>query len=256
MEEWNGELDPACIDRDSGPQFFDRAVVRCRGDDLQCEGVGIGERGDLEVMWDDRMPIAMLLAVGPTDVLVSHGFRDVLDTVARDLAASLAWWRELSLPSRELYAAACTDDLARARGALAAGASMDPPNSSGPTPLTVAASAHSTHVGLELLGVGAQPDRPSGASALTPLYYAVRNADCDLVRALLARGAAVDARDPWGTTALHHYLSNARYPPNFEMVRHLVRAGADVRGIEKLLPRGDAAALLREADALRARTPK
>ena len=62
-----------------------------------------------------------------------------------------------------------------------------------------------------------------------PLVEAIKAADGDAVRALLAGGADVDAREPDGTTALHW----AAHKGDSDAVRLLLAAGADVEAANR-----------------------
>jgi ankyrin repeat protein len=64
----------------------------------------------------------------------------------------------------------------------------------------------------------------AGPTALSPLHAAAGRGHLDVVNVLLARGAAVDRRDPDGPTALIHAARNGQ----LTVVQRLVRAGADV----------------------------
>ena len=75
-----------------------------------------------------------------------------------------------------------------------------------------------------LLEAGADPSR-AGGDGVTPLMEAVSGGQPEVLRLLLARGAAVDAvKPPRGWTAFH----GACYNNQPECVEALVRAGCDV----------------------------
>ena len=78
-------------------------------------------------------------------------------------------------------------------------------------------------VGLAVVLMGAADNRP-------PLLDATKNADTAAVRALLQRGANVNAAEADGTTALHW----ASYRDNLESADLLIRAGARVNAANDL----------------------
>src|SRR6266704_5106089 len=69
-----------------------------------------------------------------------------------------------------------------------------------------------------------------GAAARPPLVEAARNGDRDALRALLQKGAIVNAAEADGTTALHW----ASYRDDVESAGLLIRAGADVNAANDL----------------------
>ncbi len=71
---------------------------------------------------------------------------------------------------------------------------------------------------------------PAGAAGRPPLVDAARNADRDALRALLQKGANVNAAEADGTTALHW----ASYRDDVESADLLIRAGAKVNAANDL----------------------
>lgn len=105
----------------------------------------------------------------------------------------------------------------------------------------------STALILTLLGVIAPataqvPPSPTEVAAYAGLHAAAWRGNSARVRDLLARGAAVDGRDPHGRTALHV----ATHTRHHEVIRHLARAGADLDALEK--DRYDAVTIAAVAD--------
>ncbi len=105
---------------------------------------------------------------------------------------------------------------------------IDAANASGETPLMMAALRGQTEWAERLLDRGAQLGR-SGWSAL---HYAASGPGTAVVAMLLARGAAIDAPSPNGSTAL---MMAARYGPE-ESVDLLLARGASLaaRNIQDL----------------------
>jgi ankyrin repeat protein len=73
-----------------------------------------------------------------------------------------------------------------------------------------------------LLEAGARAERP-GRGGFSPLGWAARRGDVELVRLLIKRGAQVDAADEHGQTA----LMDAVMANQVETARVLLEAGAD-----------------------------
>jgi quinoprotein dehydrogenase-associated probable ABC transporter substrate-binding protein len=93
------------------------------------------------------------------------------------------------------------------------------------TALGVAAQYGRDKAALALIEAGADPGRPVGDGGYTPLMLASANDAQDLVRALLQKGADVNARNGGGITALMMATANGR----LEMIDLLVKAGANVK---------------------------
>ncbi|HXW74200.1 MAG TPA: quinoprotein dehydrogenase-associated putative ABC transporter substrate-binding protein [Steroidobacteraceae bacterium] len=102
------------------------------------------------------------------------------------------------------------------------------------TALGVAAQYGKYKAALTLIEVGADPGRPVGDGGYTPLMLASANDAQPLARALLAKGADVNAKNSGGVTALMMAAANGRA----EMVELLMRAGANVQARTE---RGDTA---------------
>ncbi len=105
----------------------------------------------------------------------------------------------------------------------------------------------STALILTLLGVIAPataqvPPSPTEVAAYSGLHAAAWRGNSSRVRDLLARGVAIDGRDPHGRTALH-VATHAR---QHEVIRHLAEAGADLNALEK--DRYDAVTIAAVAD--------
>jgi ankyrin repeat protein len=105
---------------------------------------------------------------------------------------------------------------------IAHGANVHAENSSGETPLLLAASWSPGLVNL-LLEKGASA-RAVDHQGRTPLHEAVSGGDPETVRTLIAHGADVNAREWQGRTPMD--CVNDRHP---ELIRILVEAGSEVK---------------------------
>ena len=103
---------------------------------------------------------------------------------------------------------------------------VDAANAAEETPLMMAALRGALEPAQRLLARGAAVNR----EGWTPLHYAASGPNPALVRLLLERGAAVDARSPNGSTAL---MMAARYGSE-EAVAMLLERGADVAARNQL----------------------
>lgn len=135
--------------------------------------------------------------------------------------------------------AARTGDTESLRLLLARGAQADSHNSSGMTAL-MGAAMNCNLPAIELLlakGAGVQSANRFGGKVkfgdlqltkLTALHFAAPYCSAGIIRALLDRGAAVNAADVRGMTPL--MLAVASETQDAEVVRTLLQRGADVRG--------------------------
>ncbi|HEY2149889.1 MAG TPA: ankyrin repeat domain-containing protein [Vicinamibacterales bacterium] len=122
------------------------------------------------------------------------------------------------------------DDLPMTSALLDAGARVDAANDLGVTPLALACENGNSVIVDRLLGGGADPNLTFHGRPPV-LMLCVRSGSVAGVRALIARHAKVDAREPLrGQTALMWAAANA--PP--EIVRALLAAGADVHERSRL----------------------
>lgn len=101
-------------------------------------------------------------------------------------------------------------DLKTMETLLSAGLDPNLPNSRGQTPLNFAIVVVNQKTAANLLLTWhADPNKPldnaakNGQLAETPLLYAARRGDAELISILLAHGARIDTRGPGGLTALH-----------------------------------------------------
>src|SRR5580658_470331 len=102
------------------------------------------------------------------------------------------------------------------------------------TPLGIATQYGKDEAALALVAVGADPNRAIGEAGYTPLMLASANDAQGLARALLGKGADVNAHNGGAVTALMIAAANGRA----EMVELLMHAGANVNAQTE---RGDTA---------------
>jgi ankyrin repeat protein len=122
-----------------------------------------------------------------------------------------------------LHWAAYNDDLAMTGRLLEAGAHVNPVNRNGATPLALACTNRGAAVVDRLLKAGANPSlAPDGAP---PLLACARAGAVAAVQMLIARGADVNAKDSWrGQTALMWAASEN----HAELIKALLAGGAEV----------------------------
>jgi ankyrin repeat protein len=114
---------------------------------------------------------------------------------------------------------------------LRAGADVKAANRYGVTALSLACINGNAAVIDKLLKAGADPNAP-GPESETPLMTVAHTGNVDAAKLLLAHGAKVDAREAWhGETALM-WAAAQRHP---EMVAALIAAGADVNAISTVV---------------------
>jgi ankyrin repeat protein len=145
---------------------------------------------------------------------------DNADAVARMLAAGLDP-NQLDPRGQPALIVALQDQSLKVAKVLwdAKGIDVDIRNRVGETPLMMAALKAEVDAASALVAHGARV-RKDGWS---PLHYAATGGSAAIVRLLLAKGAALEARSPNGTTPL---MMAARYG-NEEAVDALLSAGAD-----------------------------
>ena len=140
------------------------------------------------------------------------------------------------------------------RALLAAGGSATAAQADGATPLHWAALAPcgaAARVAM-LVAAGAAVNAAIGAprrAGETPLHAAAESGSIEAVQSLLERGALVDARaNVDGLTNATPLHAAAARPSEEAIVRHLLRAGADVRATATVVPVRDPRARWGEVD--------
>jgi ankyrin repeat protein len=121
----------------------------------------------------------------------------------------------------QIFKAAQNGDLDQLKALLEAGARPDYTNSSGVTPLMVAAGLGNTGIAKALLDRGADENAKT-PGGYTPLMAAALNGQKEMVQLLMARGADPGARDVSGKTAAGY----AQDHQHSEIVGLLSRASA------------------------------
>jgi uncharacterized protein len=145
---------------------------------------------------------------------------DNADAVARMLAAGLDPNQLDPRGQPALIVALQGESLKVARVLLdARGIQVDVRNHAGETPLMMAALKAEVDLATALVAHGAAVQK----EGWSPLHYAATGGSAAIVRLLLSRGAALEARSPNGSTPL---MMAARYG-NEEAVDALLAAGAD-----------------------------
>jgi quinoprotein dehydrogenase-associated probable ABC transporter substrate-binding protein len=124
-----------------------------------------------------------------------------------------------------IMTAAYCDDADDVRMLAAHGADPNVVGAQNLTPLGIAAQYGKDKAAMALVEAGANPGRPIGDAAYTPLMLASANDAQALAQALIQKGADVNARNGGGVTALMMAAANG----HAEMIELLVRAGANVK---------------------------
>lgn len=170
------------------------------------------------IVQDDRLVRSRDIAgASAVQLAVYHGLDEMLGILLRS---------EVAL---DLAEAAAAGQLERTRDLLARDPSaVDEPGGDGFTPLVLAATYGRLEVAQALLDAGADPSKPAqNPTRIAPLHGAAGHGDAavalDLVERLLDRGAAVDAQQAGGFTALHRAAGQG----HAAVVERLLRAGAD-----------------------------
>ncbi|HEV8395119.1 MAG TPA: ankyrin repeat domain-containing protein [Vicinamibacterales bacterium] len=177
--------------------------------------------------------LAAMFVVGWVPVMVTSGETPLVDaaragdaTAVRALLAGRADVHQASGDgSTALHWAAHRDNLAMAEALLRAGARVNAVTDLGATALYLACTNHSAPMVSRLLEAGADPNLalPSGE---TPLMNCARTGDAAAVRALVARGARVEAREAAHQQTALMWAAAQGHPA---AVSALLAAKADVR---------------------------
>ena len=106
---------------------------------------------------------------------------------------------------------------------IAGGAQVNVIDATGATPLRIAARRGWLEAVELLTGALTVVEINTSFGKWTALGYAAENSSFEVFSCLLAKGAAINAPDAWGSTPLH----DAAKKGNFRMVQALIDAGAD-----------------------------
>lgn len=122
-----------------------------------------------------------------------------------------------------IMTAAYYDDAADVKVLAARGADPNAMSAQNLTPLGIAVQYGKDAAAVALIEAGADTRRPIGDAAYTPLMLATASDSLPVARALIEKGADLNARNAGGVTA----LMVAAAKGHADMVELLVRAGAD-----------------------------
>ncbi|HXW75301.1 MAG TPA: quinoprotein dehydrogenase-associated putative ABC transporter substrate-binding protein [Steroidobacteraceae bacterium] len=213
-------------------------------DDWLAHGSSVSVELNNAVMADDQKRVAYLLdkknaSVNAQDLQGETPLHHALIQRSPDMVAYLiARGADVNQRDRDgwtpIMTAAYCDDAADVKVLAAHGADPNVVSTQNLTPLGIAAQYGKDQAALALVEVGASPGRPIGEAAYTPLMLAAANDAQPLAKALIQKGADVNARNSGGVTALMMAAANGR----IEMAALLVRAGANVKAQTE---RGDTA---------------
>ncbi|HYC09549.1 MAG TPA: quinoprotein dehydrogenase-associated putative ABC transporter substrate-binding protein [Steroidobacteraceae bacterium] len=213
-------------------------------DEWLAHGSSVSVELNNAVMADDQKRVAYLLdkknaSVNAQDLQGETPLHHALIQRSPDMVAYLiARGADVNQRDRDgwtpIMTAAYCDDAADVKVLAAHGADPNVVSTQNLTPLGIAAQYGKDQAALALVEVGASPGRPIGEAAYTPLMLAAANDAQPLAKALIQKGADVNAHNSGGVTALMMAAANGR----IEMAALLVRAGANVKAQTE---RGDTA---------------
>lgn len=129
----------------------------------------------------------------------------------------------------ELTDAVSANDLAQVNSLLAGGADVNAPSRSG-TALHIASGAGATEIMAALIAAGADIEA-EGPAGFRPLHLAAKKNQPAAVKLLIEHGAKVDSRDSFGFTPLMVALD---FPPEgFDAAEVLIASGADLNAQDR-----------------------
>jgi quinoprotein dehydrogenase-associated probable ABC transporter substrate-binding protein len=228
----------------AAPTHTAPAVSIAQVDEWLAHGSSVSVELNNAVMADDQTRVAYLLdkkhaSVNAQDLQGETPLHHALMQRSPDMVAYLiARGADVNTRDRDgwtpLMTAAYTDDAADVKVLTAHGADPNALSAQNLTPLGIAAQYDKVQAAVALVAAGADPNRPIGEAGYTPLMLATANDSQVLAKALMQKGADVNARNSGGVTALMIAAANGRV----EMGALLVRAGANVKAQTE---RGDTA---------------
>lgn len=157
--------------------------------------------------------------------MFSTRFRKILRSALLGVTVALGH----SAVAGELSDSVSANDLAQVNTLLASGADVNEPSRFG-TPLHIASDLGAVEVMAALIAAGAAIEA-EGRGGAHPLHLAATKNHSAAVTLLIEHGATVDSRDSFGFTPLMAALS---FPPEgFDAAEVLIAAGADLNAQDK-----------------------
>ena len=243
----SGELPahgPYAAPAPAAPAHTAPAVSIAQLNDWLAHGANVNVELNNAVLADDQVRVAYLLekkhaSVSAQDLQGETPLHHALIHRSPSMVAFLiAHGADVNLRDRDgwtpLMTAAYCDDAADVKVLIAHGGDPNAVSAQNFTPLGIAVQYGKDQAAVALIGAGADPGRAVGDGGYTPLMLATANHAQALARALIQKGADVNAHNGGGVTALMIAAANSRA----DMVELLVRAGANVKAQSE---RGDTA---------------
>jgi quinoprotein dehydrogenase-associated probable ABC transporter substrate-binding protein len=219
-------------------------------DDWLAHGANVNTELSNAVTADDRVRVTYLLekkhaALNALDLQGETPLHHALQQQYADMVALLvAHGADVNMRDRDgwtpIMTAAYIDDADAVRLLAAHGGDPNAQSAQNLSALGIATQYGKDKAAVALVEVGADPNRTVGDAGYTPLMLVAANDARDVARALMQKGADVNAHNGGGVTALMIAAANGRA----EMAELLVRGGANVRAQSE---RGDTALSLARA---------
>ncbi|HWZ61907.1 MAG TPA: quinoprotein dehydrogenase-associated putative ABC transporter substrate-binding protein [Steroidobacteraceae bacterium] len=219
----------------SAPAPKGPAVSIAQLNDWLAHGANMNVELNDAVMADDAARVSYLIeqkhaAVGAQDLQGETPLHHALiERSASMVAYLIAHGADVNQRDRDgwtpLMTAAYYDDGAEVKSLVAHGADANAHSSQNLTPLGIAVQYGKNDAAVALVEAGADPQRAVGEAGYTPLMLATGNGAETVARALIGKGADVNARNSGGVTALMIAAADGNAP----MVELLMRAGANAR---------------------------
>jgi quinoprotein dehydrogenase-associated probable ABC transporter substrate-binding protein len=212
--------------------------------DWLAHGAKVNTELNNAVTADDQVRVTYLLekkgaAINAVDLQGETPLHHALQQRYPDMVAFLiAHGADVNMRDRDgwtpIMTAAYADDADAVKLLAAHGGDPNAVSAQSLTALGIATQYGKDKAAVALIEAGADPNRPVGDAGYTPLMLVAANDARDVARALMQKGADVNAHNSGGVTALMIAAANGRA----EMAELLVRAGANVRAQSE---RGDTA---------------
>lgn len=211
------------------------AVSIAQLDDWLAHGANLNVELNDAVMADDQVRVSYLLekkhaSIAALDLQgetpLHHALMEGSPTMVQFLIAHGA---DVNQRDRDgwtpLMTAGYYDDAVDVKTLAAHGGDPNARSAQNLTPLGIAAQYGKNQAAVALVEAGADPGRTVGEAGYTPLMLATAHHAQDLARALIKKGADVNARNGGGVTALMIAAADG----SADMVELLVHAGANAR---------------------------